>query len=103
MALLLEIKNFLSNNFEMKDLEDTSFMIDIQIQGDKTRGILGLSQKTYVNKVLDRRSMKNYSKGDKLSLLQYAKNDLQNEQWKTFHVHRLLKVWYMLKFVLVQT
>ena len=29
MVLLLEIKSFLSKNFEMKDLGDASFMIDI--------------------------------------------------------------------------
>jgi len=31
MALLFEIKNFLSKNFEMKDPGDTSFVINIQI------------------------------------------------------------------------
>ena len=67
--LLLEIKSFLSKNFEMKDLGDASFVIGIQIQRDRTRGILGLSQKAYIDKVLDRYGMKNCSKGDKLSLL----------------------------------
>ena len=67
--LLLEIKSFLSNNFEMKDLRDASFVIGIQIQRDRTRGILGLSQKAYIDKVLDRYGMKNCSKEDKLSLL----------------------------------
>jgi len=74
--LLLETKSFLSKNFEMKDLGDASFVIGIQIQRDRTRGILGLSQKAYIDKVLDRYGMKNCSlgdapvtKGDKLSLL----------------------------------
>ena len=44
-------------------------MIDIQIQRDRTRGILGLSQKAYIDKVLDRYDMKNCTKRDKLSLL----------------------------------
>jgi len=69
MILLLETKSFLSKNFEMKDLGDAPFVIDIQIQRDKTRGILGLSQKIYIYKVLDRYDMKNYSREDKLSLL----------------------------------
>jgi len=43
MVLLLETKSFLSKNFEMKDLGDAPFVIDIQIQRDKTREILGLS------------------------------------------------------------
>jgi len=44
----------------MKDLGDVSFVIGIQIQRDRTRGILGLSQKAYIDKVLDRRGMKNF-------------------------------------------
>ena len=43
MALLFETKSFLSKNFEMKDLGVASFVIGIQIQRDRTRGILGLS------------------------------------------------------------
>ena len=54
MTLLLETKSFLSKNFEMKDLGVISFVIGIQIQRDKTREILGLSQKTYIDKVLNR-------------------------------------------------
>ena len=79
--LLLETLSFLLQNFETKDLGDTSFVIGIQIQRDRTRGILGLLQKAY-NKVLDRCNRKNCSKGDKLSLLQCPKNDLQKEQIK---------------------
>ena len=51
MALLLETKSFLSKNFEMKDLGEASCVLDIQIQCDKTRGILGLSQKAYIDKM----------------------------------------------------
>ena len=59
--LLLETKCFLSKDFEMKDLRDTSFLISIQIQRDRTREILGLSQKVYIDKVLDKYGMKNFS------------------------------------------
>ena len=52
MVLLLDTKSLLSKNFEMKDLEKASFVIGIQIQRDRTRGILGLSQKPYIDKVL---------------------------------------------------
>ena len=88
---LLETKSlsFLSKNFEMKNLEDTSFVIGIQIQCDRTRRILSLSQNANIEKVLDRYGMKNYfsgdtsvTRGDKLSLLQCLKNDLQKEQMK---------------------
>ena len=60
----------------MKDLGDVSFMIDIQIQRDRIRGILDLSQNAYIDKMLDRYDIKNCSSGgipvtkrDKLSLL----------------------------------
>ena len=82
MALLLETKSFLSKNFEMKDLGDVSFVIGIQIQRDGALGILDLSQKTYIDKVIDRCGMKNCSRAAKLSLLQCLKNDLKKEQMK---------------------
>ena len=47
-----------------------------------TRGVLGLSQKAYIDKVLDRCGMKNCVKGDTLSLLQCPKNDIQKEKMK---------------------
>jgi len=62
MALLLETKSFLSKKFEMKDLGEASFMLGIQIQRNRTREILGLSQKTYIDKVLDTCGMNNCSR-----------------------------------------
>ena len=82
MVLLLETKSFLSKNFEMKDLGDASFVISIQIQYDRTCEILGISQKVYIDKVLDNCDMKNCSRRENLSLLQYSKNDLQKERMK---------------------
>ncbi|RVW30282.1 Retrovirus-related Pol polyprotein from transposon TNT 1-94 [Vitis vinifera] len=53
------------------------------------KGILGLSQETYINKVLERFRMKNCSpsvspivKGDRFNLDQCPKNDLEREQMK---------------------
>jgi len=34
----------------MKDLEEASFMLSIQMQRDRTYGILGLSQNAYIDK-----------------------------------------------------
>ena len=58
MVLLFETKSLFLKNFEVKDLGEASFVIGIQILRDRTRGILGLSQKTYIDKVLDRCGMK---------------------------------------------
>ena len=50
--LLLETKKFLSSNFDMKDLGEASFILGIEIHRDRRRGVLGLSQKAYLEKVL---------------------------------------------------
>ena len=52
ICLLYDTKIFLSNLFEMKDLGDASFVLRIQIHQDRSRGILGLSQMSYINKIL---------------------------------------------------
>ena len=66
----------------MKDLGDASFALGIQIHRNRSRGILGLSQKSYVEKVLKRFGMQEckpgdtpVAKGDKFSLSQCPKND----------------------------
>ena len=56
-SFLRETKNFLSKNFEMKDLGDASFVLGIKIHRDRSRGILGLSQESYIENVLKRYGM----------------------------------------------
>jgi hypothetical protein len=57
VGLLLETKRFLSSNFDMKDLGETSFVLGIEIHRDRRKGVLGLSQKAYLEKVLKKFSM----------------------------------------------
>ena len=87
--LLYEVKQFLSMNFYMKDMGEESYVIDIKIHRERSRGILGLSQETYINKVLEKFNMKGCSpsitpivKGDKLVLSQCPKNDFEREHMK---------------------
>jgi len=54
LGLLSETKKFLSNNFDMKDMGETYYVIGIEIFYDRSQGLLGLSQKAYINKVLER-------------------------------------------------
>ncbi|KAL1351196.1 hypothetical protein AAHE18_06G079400 [Arachis hypogaea] len=68
----------------MKDLGDASFVLGIEILRDRSQGILGLSQKNYIEKILSRYGMKKcipmdtpIAKGDKFSLKQCPKNDLE--------------------------
>jgi len=86
IGLLHDVKKFLSNKFEMKDMGETSFMIGIEIFRDRSQGLLGLSQKSYINKVLERFRMEHCSagivpiqKGDKFSQMQCPKNDLERK------------------------
>ena len=56
-----ETKQMLSSHFDMKDIGDASFVLGIQIQRDRSRRILGLSQKSYIEKVLKRFNIHSYS------------------------------------------
>jgi Reverse transcriptase (RNA-dependent DNA polymerase) len=83
LDMLFETKYFLSKKFDMKDLGEASYVIGIEIYQDRSRGMLGLSQKTYIEKILKRYNMQNYSpsvapiiKGDKFSMFQCPKNNL---------------------------
>ena len=86
VAMLHDVKKFLSNNFEMKDMGEASYVIGIEIFRDRSQGLLGLSQKSYINKVLERFRMDKCSagivpiqKGDKFSQMQCPKNDLERK------------------------
>ena len=61
LGLLHETKKFLSKNFEMKDMGEASYVIGIEIIRDRSQGLLGLSQKAYINKVLERFKMEKCS------------------------------------------
>ena len=87
--LLHEVKQFLSKNFDMKDMGEASYVIGIKIYRDRPRGILGLSQETYIDKLLERFRMKDCSpsvapivKGDRFNLNQCPKNNFERESMK---------------------
>ncbi|KAL6336180.1 hypothetical protein AAG906_011062 [Vitis piasezkii] len=87
-------KQFLSKNFDMKDLGEASYVIGIEIHQDRSRGLLGLSPKNYIEKVLKRFNMQNCSssvapivKGDIFCELQCPKNDLEKKQMDKIPYH----------------
>ncbi|WVZ16658.1 hypothetical protein V8G54_009640 [Vigna mungo] len=86
IGMLHDVKKFLSNNFEMKYMNEASYVIGIEIFRDRSQGLLSLSQKGYINKVLERFKMEKCSpgivpiqKGDKFSQMQCPKNDLERK------------------------
>ena len=63
-TLLYETKYLLSKTFDMKDLGEASFVLGIEIHRDRGHGLLGLSQRTYIDCVLRRFGMIDSKLGD---------------------------------------
>ncbi|KAK8547551.1 hypothetical protein V6N12_031688 [Hibiscus sabdariffa] len=57
------IKTWLSSCFFMKDLGEASYISGVKIYRDRSRRLLGLSQSTYIDKVLKRFSMEESKRG----------------------------------------
>jgi len=89
----------LSSHFDMKDLGDASVVLGIQIFRDRSRGVLGLSQKGYIEKILKRFNMHTCSpcaapiqKGVNSLILNVLKMIMKLPKWKESHMHLLLVV-----------
>jgi hypothetical protein len=89
VSLLLEIKKFLSSNFDMKDLGEASYVLGIEIHRDRKNGVLGLSQKAYCEKILKKYNMQASNatpapivKGDSFGKFQCPKNKYEIDQMK---------------------
>jgi hypothetical protein len=87
--LLLETKKFLSSKFDMKDLGEASFVLGIEIHRDRNEGVLGLSQKAYLEKVLKKYGMHASKptpapivKGDSYGKFQCPRNRYEIDQMK---------------------
>jgi hypothetical protein len=73
-------KRRLSSNFEMKDMGKPSYVLGMKIIRDRAKRILGLTQNTYIKKILELYHMQNSKlidiSGDKsLSLSRYMSQD----------------------------
>ncbi|KAK2404463.1 secreted RxLR effector protein [Trifolium repens] len=60
---LQQVKTWLGNCFSMKDLGEAAYILGIRIYRDRSRRLLGLSQSTYIDKVLKRFNMHDSKKG----------------------------------------
>ena len=84
VSLLLETKKFLSSKFDMKDLSEASFVLEIEIHRDRSKGVLGLSQKAYIERILKKFSICKCSpspapivKGDRYGDFQCPRNQYE--------------------------
>ena len=64
VPMLQSVKIWLSENFSMKDQGEAIYILGIRIYRDRSRRLLGLSQSTYIDKVLKRFSMKDSKRGN---------------------------------------
>ena len=57
VTILQYVKIWLSRNFSMKDLKEATCILGIKIYRDISKRLLGISQSTYINKMLNRFNM----------------------------------------------
>jgi hypothetical protein len=80
----------LNNFFQMKDLGEASYVLDIEIHRDRSQKMLGLSHKAYIERVLEKFRMHEYTpnvapilKGDTFNLSQCPKNVLEKKKMES--------------------
>jgi hypothetical protein len=88
--LIAETKRFLSSNFDMKDMGEASYVLGIEIHRDRQKGVLGLSQKSYIENILKRYNMHKCNaspgpivKGDKFGEYQCPTNQYEKNKMKS--------------------
>ena len=63
IEFLESIKAYLNKCFSMKDLGEAAYILGIKIYRDRSRRLIGLSQSTYLDKVLKKFKMDQAKKG----------------------------------------
>jgi hypothetical protein len=63
IPMLESVKTSLKNSFSLKDLGEAAYILGIRIYRDRSRRFFGLSQDTYIDKVLKYFSMEQSKKG----------------------------------------
>ena len=64
VELLSDLKAWLAEQFQMKDLGEASYILGIRLIRDRKKKLLALSQALYIDKMLVRYSMQNSKKGN---------------------------------------
>ena len=63
VKILSDVKKWMAEQFQMKDLGNASYVLGIQIISDRNKRQLALSKASYIDKVIERFSMQNSKKG----------------------------------------
>ena len=51
--MIVTTNTWLSSNFEIKDMGEANYVLGVKIFRDHSRKFLGLSQETYIRKILE--------------------------------------------------
>ena len=62
IPMLESVKTSLKNSFSTKDLREAAYILGIKIYRDRSKRLIGLSQDTYIDKVLKRFNMEEAKK-----------------------------------------
>ena len=91
MEIIIATKEWLSSNFKMKDMGEADYILGVKIPMDRSKKLLGLSQQTYIKKVLECFQMHNckpidtpVAKNESLSLDMCPKTQDEKERWLMF-------------------
>nr|GEX53614.1 hypothetical protein [Tanacetum cinerariifolium] len=77
IPMLQDVKSYLGRSFSMKDLGEAVYILEIKIYRDRSKRLIGLCQKAYIEKILKRYYMENSKRG---TILMQEKLKLSNSQ-----------------------
>nr|GEX86590.1 hypothetical protein [Tanacetum cinerariifolium] len=63
IPMLQDVKSYLGRSFAMKDLGEAAYIFRIKIYRDRSKRLIGLCQKAYIEKILKRFYMENSKRG----------------------------------------
>jgi hypothetical protein len=63
ISMMDAVKSSLRKSFLMKDLGEAAYILDIKIYRDRSKRLIGLSQDSYIDKILNRFNMQDSKKG----------------------------------------
>jgi hypothetical protein len=63
IPMLEAVKTSLKRSFLLKDLGEAAYVLGIKIYRDRSKRLIGLSQDTYIDKILNRFNMQDSKKG----------------------------------------
>ena len=91
MEMIIATKGWLSSNFEIEDMGEVDYILGVKILRNRSKKLSGLSQQTYIKKVLERFQMHNckpidtpIAKNESLSLDMCPKTQDEKEKMLVF-------------------